>query len=118
MISSVVPKLPFIDKQKTLAFYVDQLGYTLQSDYGDYVVLNFPEAELHLFSFPTLVPTKSDFMIYLRVDKDIEKLYQQLQQAGVAIHPNGALKDAPWGQREFAILDPNGTLLTFGQAIV
>lgn len=116
MITSVIPKLPFIDKEKTIEFY-KQLGFVLQSDYVDYVITKSGEVELHFFSYPTLVPSKSDFMIYLRVETDIETLYQQVQQKGIAIHPNGKLEDKLWRQREFAIIDPNGTLLTFGQAI-
>jgi uncharacterized glyoxalase superfamily protein PhnB len=117
MISRVVPKLPFIDKQETIQFYVDRLGFTLRSDYGDYVIIDLQEAELHFFSFPALVPGKSDFMIYLRVSEDIKTIYERFQKKGVAIHPNGKLEDKGWGQREFAIIDPNGTLLTFGQSI-
>lgn len=117
MISSVIPKLPFIDKQQTIKFYVTQLGCTLRSDYGDYIIIGLHNAELHFFSYPTLVPAKSDFMIYLRVDENIEELYQTLRKKGVAIHPNGKLEDKGWDQREFAVIDPNGTLLTFGQAI-
>lgn len=116
MITSVIPKLPFIDKQKTIDFYA-RLGFTLQADYVDYVITASAEVELHFFSYPTLVPAKSDFMIYLRVKSDIETLYQELQEKGIAIHPNGKLEDKPWRQREFATIDPNGTLLTFGQAI-
>lgn len=116
MITSVIPKLPFIDKQKTIDFY-KQLGFILQSDYVDYLITRSAEVELHFFSYPTLIPAKSDFMVYLRVSNDIETLYLQVQQKGIAIHPNGKLEDKSWKQREFAILDPNGTLLTFGQAI-
>jgi hypothetical protein len=35
MITRVVPKLPFIDKQQTIEFYVNGLGFNLQFDYGD-----------------------------------------------------------------------------------
>ncbi|QMU28038.1 bleomycin resistance protein [Adhaeribacter radiodurans] len=117
MISKVVPKLPYINKFATLQFYVQQLGFTLRSDYGEYLILDSPAAELHFFAYPNLVPSKSDFMIYLRVQKGIEELYLKLQKAGIAIHPHGQLETKSWRQREFAVTDPNGTLLTFGQAI-
>ncbi|MGC4040546.1 MAG: VOC family protein [Flavobacterium sp.] len=116
MITSVIPKLPFVDKQKTLDFYVKQLGFELISDYGDYIILNLENVELHFFSFPTLLPEKSDFMIYLRIDAAIEAYYIKLQETGVAIHPNGKLETKPWRQQEFSIIDPSGTLLTFGQS--
>jgi uncharacterized glyoxalase superfamily protein PhnB len=97
---------------------VNQLGFKLASDYGDYLIINFPQAELHFFCYTDLDPLKSDFMIYLRVSDDIEGLYQSLQAQGVVIHPNGKLEDKPWKQREFSVIDPNGSLLTFGQAIL
>jgi len=117
MISRVVPKLPFIDKQQTIKFYINQLGFKLRSDYGDYLIIDLPAAELHFFAYPELDPGKSDFMIYLRVDNGIEEMYQIFQKEGVLIHPNGKLEVKPWGQKEFSILDPNGTLLTFGEAV-
>ncbi|HEY4655430.1 MAG TPA: VOC family protein [Cyclobacteriaceae bacterium] len=117
MITSAIPKLPFIDKQQTVDYYVNQLGFALRSDYGDYIIVSLEGAEMHFFSYPDLVPGKSDFMIYLRIDKEIDSMYRRFQEKGIAIHPNGKLEDKPWGQREFAVIDPNGTLLTFGQAI-
>ncbi len=116
MITAVVPKLPFIDKQATLHYYTEQLGFHLLSDYGDYFLMEKDAAELHFFAFPGLQPSKSDFMIYLRMDAGIDVYYQKLQQRGVAIHPNGPLELKPWQQWEFSLLDPNGTLLTFGQS--
>lgn len=115
MITSIIPKLPFIEKQKTIDFYTNQLGFELGSDYGNYILLNHGTIELHFFLFRELVPSESDFMIYLRID-DIEEYYQKIQGLGAAIHPNGKLEDKPWGQKEFSIIDPNGTLLTFGQS--
>ncbi|MFC4738747.1 bleomycin resistance protein [Flavobacterium ponti] len=117
MITTVIPKLPFIDKQKTLNFYINQLGFSFLSDYGDYLLLSCDNVEIHFFSYPTFLPEKSDFMIYLRINSEIEKYYQKLQDLEVKIHPNGALETKPWNQKEFAIIDPNGTLLTFGQTI-
>lgn len=116
MITTLIPKLPFIEKQKTITFYA-KLGFSVLSDYGDYLLLKNNNVELHFFSLPTLIPEKSDFMIYLRIDSDIEKYYQKLQDIAIKIHPNGKLETKPWDQKEFAILDPNGTLLTFGQSI-
>ncbi|WP_339887515.1 VOC family protein [uncultured Flavobacterium sp.] len=117
MLTKVIPKLPFIDKQKTIDFYVNQMGFSLLSDYGDYILLSCDTIEIHFFSFPTLIPEKSDFMIYLRIDSDIENYYQKLQKLEVEIYPNGTLETKPWNQKEFAIIDPNGTLLTFGQSV-
>lgn len=117
MITTVIPKLPFIEKQHTIHFYTKQLKGTLVSDYGDYFMVTLDGIELHFFSFSILKPQNSDFMIYLRIDNDIEKYYQNIQDYGVHIHPNGSLEVKAWRQMEFSIVDPNGTLLTFGQSI-
>lgn len=116
MITTVIPKLPFINKQKTLDFYA-KLGFSSSSDYGDYFLVSCDNVEIHFFSYPTLIIEKSDFMIYIRVDIDIEKYYQRLQDLEIKIHLNGALETKPWNQKEFAVVDPNGTLLTFGQSL-
>jgi uncharacterized glyoxalase superfamily protein PhnB len=114
MIHLIIPKLPFINKQETIDFYVRHFGFKAGGDYGDYVLLHLDTLELHLFAYPTLDPAKSDFMIYLRVDRDIEQLYNKLAKNNV---PNlRKLETRPWGQKEFSLNDPNGTLLTFGQA--
>ena len=116
MITTAIPKLPFIDSQETRDYYA-RLGFTLRSDYGDYLIMSLDGVELHFFSCPPLVPSKSDFMIYLRVDKGIQDRYSVFQEKGLGIHPNGELEDKPWGQKEFAMIDPNGTLLTFGERV-
>ncbi|MNK36381.1 Bleomycin resistance protein [compost metagenome] len=116
MISLIIPKLPFINKEKTLDYY-QKLGFELVSDYGDYFITKYQQLEIHFFEFSTLIPEKSDFMIYLRIDNAIESLYQNIQDQGIEIHPNGKLETKPWNVNEFSLLDPNGTLLTFGEKV-
>lgn len=116
MITSVVPKLPFIDKEATLNFYANQLDFELISDYGDYLILTMGAVELHFFAYPSLQPSKSDFMIYLRVDKDIEALYASYKNMQPPFNDLRDLKHQPWRQKEFSLIDPNGTLLTFGES--
>ena len=114
MISLVIPKLPFINKEKTLDYY-SKLGFELVADHGDYLITKYQELEIHFFRFENLVPEKSDFMIYLRIENNIEGFYQEIQDQNIAIHPNGKLETKPWNMTEFSLLDPNGTLLTFGE---
>jgi uncharacterized glyoxalase superfamily protein PhnB len=116
MISAVIPKLPFINKDETIDFY-NTIGFQLDADYGQYLIFSLEQTELHFFSHDNLNPKKSDFMIYLKVNAEIEKLYNKLIESGISIHPNGKLEKKPWNQMEFSIIDPNGTLLTFGQFV-
>lgn len=116
MLLLACPKLPMRQKASTIAFYVDVLGFTDigQADYPDYLLLQKEDVELHFFSFPGLDPLANYGQVYLRVT-NIKELYEALQQAGVAIHPNAPLQQKPWGMWEFAFIDPDGNLITVGE---
>lgn len=114
MISLIIPKLPFISKEKTLDYY-QKLDFELVSDHGDYLITKYRDLEIHFFEFSTLILEKSDFMIYLRIESEIEEFYKNVLDQGIEIHPNGKLEIKPWNMKEFSSIDPNGTLLTFGE---
>jgi len=42
----------------------------------------------------------------------VDELFAELQPRGV-VHPNGRLRDQPWGDRDFAVRDGDGNLITF-----
>jgi hypothetical protein len=44
----------------------------------------------------------------------VDALYREMVAADV-VHPNGHLTDRPWGMREFAVVDGDGNLITFGE---
>ena len=46
----------------------------------------------------------------------IDELFNEMSACGV-IHPNGRLENKPWGVREFAIVDIDGSLVTFQQQL-
>ncbi|MFC4688247.1 bleomycin resistance protein [Epilithonimonas pallida] len=116
MISQIIPKLPFIDKQNTIDYYKN-LGFEFTADYGNYLIAVYNNSEVHFFEFKELTPAKSDFMLYLKISNNIDKFYQQIQDKGIAIHPNGSLESKSWSMKEFSLIDPAGTLLTFGEKI-
>ena len=112
------PKLPMRDKAATLAYYIDQLGFSEfgSTDHADYLMVEKDGLQIHFFEFKSLDPKENYGQIYIRT-QDIDQLYQDMLDNGVAIHPNGHLQTKPWGQREFALLDPDWNLLTFGQGL-
>ena len=116
MLTSVIPKLPMRDKSITKAFYIDQLGFIEIGDYGDYLLLKKDNIEIHFFEFKTLNPKENYGQVYIRTNK-IEKVYQIFIDQKVNIHPNAPLQSKPWGQKEFALLDPDNNLLTFGESL-
>ena len=118
MLTSIAPKLPMRNKQITRAFYLDKLGFSElgASDFPAYLMVRKDLIELHFFEFKELHPKENYGQVYIRTD-DIDGFYQSLLDKKIPIHPNGPLQEKPWGMKEFAILDPNHTLLTFGQVL-
>lgn len=116
MLTAIHPKLPMRDKAATKLFYLQQLGFRELADYGDYLLLAREGVEIHFFEYKDLNPHLNYGQVYIRCT-GIDAFYQELLQAQVAIHPNSVLENKPWGQREFALLDPDHNLLTFGEAL-
>jgi catechol 2,3-dioxygenase-like lactoylglutathione lyase family enzyme len=106
------------DKQITKDYYVNALGFQDigSRDFEGYLMLKKDQIEIHFFEFKDLDIYTNYGQVYVRTDQ-IDLLYQSLLDNNVLIHPNGALEIKPWGQKEFALLDPDHNLLTFGQAI-
>lgn len=104
------------DKSATRHFYLDVLGFEEfgNAEYTDYLMVEKDQVQIHFFLFTDLDPKENYGQVYIRTD-NIEELYQSFLDRGVPIHPNGKLQGKPWGQKEFALLDPDNNLLTFGQ---
>lgn len=115
MLTAINPKLPMRDKAATKDFYLNKLGFREISDYGDYLIIEKDNIEIHFFEFRALDPKENYGQVYIRTN-DIDKLYQLFLNTK-AIHPNGKLEIKPWGQKEFSMLDPDSNLLTFGQPL-
>ena len=118
MLTAVHPKLPMRDKGATMAFYIGKLGFALagKNDHAEYLMVERDGVELHFFLFKDLDPKENYGQVYIRTNA-IDELYSALLRNGVSIHPHGPLQNKPWGQREFALLDPDNNLLTIGQAL-
>jgi hypothetical protein len=118
MLTTIIPKLPMRSKATTRDFYLAQLGFTDigSADFEGYLLLKKDDKEIHFFEFKGLDPKENYGQVYIRTN-DIDNLYQSLLNNQVSIHPNGALQTKSWGQKEFALLDPDNNLLTFGESI-
>lgn len=117
MLTSINPKLPMRNKAVTRGYYVDTLGFReYGGDYDGYLMVQKDDIQIHFFEFKELDPKENYGQVYIRTD-DIDALYQRLLDNQVKIHPNAPLQTKPWGQREFALLDPDNNLLTFGQEV-
>ncbi len=118
MLINIAPKLPMRNRAITREFYENKLGFTYigSDDFEDYLILQKDNIQIHFFIFKELDPKENYGQVYIRTNV-IDKLYNFFLENGVLIHPNGHLETKPWGQREFALLDPDNNLLTFGQSL-
>ncbi len=115
MLTACHPKLPMRNKAATQDFYVTALGFQdgSSADYEAYLILRRDGIELHFFLFEGLDPLENYGQVYIRTDA-IDVLYDEFSGW---IHPAAPLQTKPWGLREFAVLDPDHNLLTFGQSL-
>jgi hypothetical protein len=117
MLTDINPKLPMRDKSVTREFYINKLSFQqIGNDYDGYLMVQKDNIQIHFFDFKELDPKENYGQVYIRTD-DIASFYQSILDNKFCIHPAGQLQTKPWGQKEFAILDPDNNLLTFGQSL-
>src|SRR4051812_35046610 len=118
MLTAINPKLPMRDKAATKEFYINNLGFQQfgKADYDEYLMVEKDDIQIHFFQFKELDPAENYGQVYIRTDA-IDALYQSMLDKKLSIHPAGHLQTKPWGQKEFAMLDPDNNLFTFGQSL-
>ncbi|HEV7382702.1 MAG TPA: VOC family protein [Dyadobacter sp.] len=100
---------------ETKAFYTSvlQFGITFENDF--YLLLHTPDKSAEIsFLLPEHVSQQPLFHapfagqgMYLTIEvDDVDKIYEDLKSKGITIKIE--LRDEPWGDRHFAISDPNG----------
>jgi catechol 2,3-dioxygenase-like lactoylglutathione lyase family enzyme len=106
--------------EETKRFYTEYLGFgiTFQNDF--YLLLHTPnkQAELsflmpdHASQQPLFRPAFTGKGVYLTIEVEkVDEWCQQLKKKGVEIKID--LRSEPWGDRHFAIQDPNGVGIDF-----
>lgn len=100
---------------ETKAFYTKTLGFGVTFENEFYLLMHTPgrEAEISFLlpEHPSQQPlfhqpfTGQGMFLTIEVE-DVDKLYNDLKKKGADIKID--LRDEPWGDRHFAIADPNG----------
>lgn len=114
---SAVPALPASDVRRAVDFYVDALGFREVSQDDDGLgILARDGVRLHVWLADGSALGAETYLAgsaSCRIETtQIETLHEHCAELGV-VHPNAPLQDRPWGAREFAVLDPDGNLITF-----
>jgi catechol 2,3-dioxygenase-like lactoylglutathione lyase family enzyme len=101
--------------EQTKQFYRDILGFGVSFENEFYLLMHTPgkEAEISFLqpNHPSQQPLfQSPFTgsgVYLTIEvEDVDQLYEIIQRKGAEIVID--IRDEPWGDRHFAIRDPNG----------
>ena len=107
------PLLFVPDVPTTADYYRSVLGFTSDPEgtAPEYTVVWRDNASVHL-AHGDGTPQGVRIFFWL---KDVDALYEDLTRRGVPIET--PLGDRPYGVRDFAIRDPNGVVLVFGQDV-
>src|SRR5690606_37364637 len=101
--------------EPTKGFSTDLLGLGVSFENEFYLLLHTPDRSAEIsFLLPNHPSQQAIFQkpflnqgMYLTIEvDDVDKLYAEVQEKKVAIEI--AIRDEPWGDRHFAIKDPNG----------
>ena len=118
MLETTAPILPSRDFDETVAFY-EKVGFRETGRWEDmgYLIMVMEKVELHFFGYPDLDVTTNYCGADIRTT-NVDGLGNRIAALGLPSEgiPRVHLpEDKPWEMREMAIIDPNGTLLRFGQ---
>ena len=126
-----VPAMPTKDIKRASEFYSNNLGFSVAHEDDSFASFTQGAVEIHLWlaadeswkakvAFSPVCSGAESFLAgtascRVRVT-DVDALYDKLLPLKI-VHANGNLDDKPWGDREFAVSDPDGNLLTFFQPL-
>ena len=101
--------------EETKAFYMSVLGFGLSFENEFYLLMHTPDKSAEIsFLLPKHPSQKPIFQsrfngkgVYLTIEvNDVDEVYEQIKKKNVAIEIE--IRNEPWGDRHFAIVDPNG----------
>ena len=97
------------------AFYTENLGFGVTFENEFYLLMHTPNRQAELSFLLPYHPTQQPFFhkpfggqgLYLTLEvDDVDAMYNELKNKGVPIKVD--VRDESWGDRHFAIEDPNG----------
>ena len=105
---------PVSDVARSLAFFVDRLGFGVEFKLGDppeYAIIDREAVSLHLMPAGSAPETLGRSSVYVFVS-DVDALHGELVGRGCPIEVPP--EDFSYGMRETSVRDPDGNRLTFG----
>jgi hypothetical protein len=108
---TAVPVLASLDIERSAEFFAAMLGFEkVHVAQGVYGIVASGSVQIHFWACADRhIAEATSCRVQVR---PIEPLYR-LCESHAIVHPNASLGTKPWGAKEFAILDPDGNLVTF-----
>lgn len=100
---------------ETKAFYTEVFGFGVSFENDFYLLMHTPNKSAEISFLLPKHPSQQPLFqtpfdgngVYLTIEvPEVDVVYQQLKEKGVPIALE--LRDEPWGDRHFAVVDPNG----------
>jgi catechol 2,3-dioxygenase-like lactoylglutathione lyase family enzyme len=112
-----VPFLACSDVESAISFYVEKLGFVKDWVWGDPITdggVRRDEMRLYFFKYDDLAARVHGSEVMLPVSP-IEEVYQEHIARGAPI--TSAIKDEPWGVREYSVTGPHDYILRFCEGL-
>lgn len=108
---SATPVLASLDIERSVEFFVSKLGFTsVHASQGEYGIVSNGPVEIHFWACANRsIAEATSCRVQVH---GVQDLHSQCASQAI-VHPNAPLDTKPWGTKEFAILDPDGNLVTF-----
>lgn len=105
------PVLASLDIERSVEFFCSRLGFVkIHAEQGTYGIVSCGSVNIHFWACgDRRIAEATGCRVGV---KGIQALFSQCVGHGI-VHPNAPLAKTPWGNHEFAILDPDGNLVTF-----
>lgn len=114
----ITPFLRVPDTAAAVAFFKDTLGFQISIRAGDYAFVYRDDVAFRIVEDPLTPRGGGRYTSYIDVD-DVDALYAELKPR-LDLLPAGHVQppcDQPYGQREIAVIGPDGDLIGFGSPI-
>jgi catechol 2,3-dioxygenase-like lactoylglutathione lyase family enzyme len=128
---SPTPALPSADVRRSEHFYTDVLGFDIVAADEGFALVRRDGATISIWGasdeswreqLDPRRPVSSGAESFIAGTAscgievtNIGDLFEQCSGRDI-VHPNAPLHDTDWGTREFAVLDPDGNLVTFWES--
>ena len=112
-----VPILPCADVEDMISFYEERLGFQREWTAGEPPEdggVRRGDVQLYFMRNPELAAGACNREVMLFVE-DVDALHDEHVRRGAPIAD--ALRDEPWGLREYSVADPHGHRLRFAESL-